>query len=259
MDRIFVVTHKSPEYTLENGYSWLKVGSGKFNAEFCDDVGDSIADKNRFYSELTALYWIWKNYSCHPTDLVGLVHYRRFFGVSGFWGVFRRKILSFENVKRHLSRADMIVPSLHPFRSGLFSHYERSHPAADLEACLTYLRMRGKLENGVEQQFRSARNGRICNMLITRKEVLDEYCSWLFPIIFAVEPSLNLGSREPYQQRAMGFLSERLFNLWLYTKPELQLVDCPIIRIDKSRWSNLNTARKNWFTSSYVGKRSSLE
>ena len=53
-----------------------------------DDVGDNISRKNSYYSELTALYWIWKN---NPAAYKGLVHYRRFFGTKNF-------------AKRHFSR-----------------------------------------------------------------------------------------------------------------------------------------------------------
>lgn len=45
-----------------------------------DDTGDNISDKNRYYSECSALYWAWKNYDAlgNP-DYIGLMHYRRHF------------------------------------------------------------------------------------------------------------------------------------------------------------------------------------
>ena len=40
-----------------------------------DDTGDNIANRNNQYSELTALYWAWKNLNA---DYIGIVHYRRY-------------------------------------------------------------------------------------------------------------------------------------------------------------------------------------
>ena len=45
-----------------------------------DETGDNISDKNRFYSECTALYWAWNNYNeLGNPDYIGLMHYRRHF------------------------------------------------------------------------------------------------------------------------------------------------------------------------------------
>lgn len=51
-------------------------------------------------------------------------------------------------------------------------------------------------------------------MLIIRKHVLDELCSWLFPILFRVAE--HGGQKEDaYQNRYPGFLSERLLTFFM--------------------------------------------
>ena len=42
----------------------------------CDNTGDNISAENCYYSELTGLYWIWKN--VHTYKYVGTCHYRRY-------------------------------------------------------------------------------------------------------------------------------------------------------------------------------------
>ncbi len=56
-----------------------------------------------------------------------------------------------------------------------------------------------------------------CNMLIAKKEVLDELCTWLFPILFKVTDKIGQMA-DSYQNRYPGFLSERLISYWFYHK-----------------------------------------
>ena len=244
MDRIFVVSHVAPDREFGPGYSLLKVGGADFGAEFTDATGDNIASLNPFYSELTALYWLWKNYRCDADAIVGLVHYRRFFGYPSVTSVFRKEIISKDKIYSQMADTDMLIPQGRYFKDGLYGQYAKKHVLSDLDACLAHLKNQHWLTDVLEQRFKTERTGAICNMLVTRKKLFDEYCSWLFSVLFAVEPTLHLGERESYQRRGLGFLSERLFNLWLWSKPEIKVTELPIIRVDKSPWSNLNNARK---------------
>ena len=100
--RIFVMTHKEFNEPDDPAYVPLHVGRKSYlerkikekenisqDAVFCrklkvsrllsylgDDTGDHISDKNCYYSELTGLYWVWKNVT--DVDIVGSCHYRRY-------------------------------------------------------------------------------------------------------------------------------------------------------------------------------------
>ena len=78
---VYVIAHSPKEIKSIKGndiYKPLFVGrNGKDNLGFLsDDTGDNISSKNSAYCELTGLYWMWKNSSA---DIIGLVHYRRYF------------------------------------------------------------------------------------------------------------------------------------------------------------------------------------
>ncbi|HFW6597790.1 TPA: DUF4422 domain-containing protein, partial [Campylobacter jejuni] len=45
-----------------------------------DDTGENISCLNRYFNELTGIYWAWKNYEkLGNPDYIGFVHYRRHF------------------------------------------------------------------------------------------------------------------------------------------------------------------------------------
>ena len=53
------------------------------------------------------------------------------------------------------------------------------------------------------------------NMFVSKKTLIDEYSNWLFDILFEAERRIDISDRDDYQKRIFGFLSERLFNVWL--------------------------------------------
>ena len=75
---IYTLTHKHFTKPDDNMYVPLQVGTA-INSPLGylrDDTGDNISALNGYYSELTGLYWIWKN--VHDINYVGTCHYRRF-------------------------------------------------------------------------------------------------------------------------------------------------------------------------------------
>ena len=80
---IYIAIHKKAKVLERECYIPLHVGAeGKEDLGFTrDNTGDNISCKNLNYCELTGLYWIWKH---SKADIVGLVHYRRYFVKSFF-------------------------------------------------------------------------------------------------------------------------------------------------------------------------------
>ena len=57
-----------------------------------------------------------------------------------------------------------------------------------------------------------------CNLFIMKKQMFEEYCNFIFPILFELEKNISLESRDGYQRRALAFISERLTSLFIYSK-----------------------------------------
>ena len=53
------------------------------------------------------------------------------------------------------------------------------------------------------------------NMVIANRKYYNEYSEWLFNILFEVETRVGNMELDEYQTRYTGFLSERLFTLYI--------------------------------------------
>ena len=94
-----------------------------------DDTGDNISRKNPSYCELTALYWAWKNLDA---DVVGLVHYRRYFArqdrSDGLNHLPMDNILAGRDAERLMEQYDIVVPRRQKYYiETLYSHYAHTH------------------------------------------------------------------------------------------------------------------------------------
>lgn len=212
--RIYVITHKEIEKLPDELYHPLHVGKkGKQDFGYLgDDTGDEISEKNPFYCELTGLYWIWKNVTC---DIVGICHYRRFFLKDG-------ELLNRHYVEELLKKYSIIIPNSRFLAEddNVYAHYASRHYGKDLDLCREVIgekcpEYRKAFDFVMETKLVS-----IGNMWITRKDIYDRYCRWLFDILFEVENRLDMTGYDAYQQRVFGFLSERLLRIWLIMQRE---------------------------------------
>lgn len=172
-------------------------------AGLADNVGMSISHKNRQYCELTVLYWIWKN---TKTPWVGLCHYRRQF------------ILSDEEIEMLPQiDIDVILPVPSICQPSVGDNYRERHSRQDWEHLLEVVRNKHpEFYDLAIQLWESPYLGNLyytCNMFIMKREILNDYCNWLFPILLEME-QFGGQKEDPYQNRYLGFISERLMSLY---------------------------------------------
>jgi hypothetical protein len=100
---IAVAAHKPYWIPADDIYLPMQVGSlGQTAFEGCvrDDSGEQISGKNASYSELTGLYWLWKNTAA---DYIGITHYRRHFAHGACRGK-RRRVIGRAALERALAK-----------------------------------------------------------------------------------------------------------------------------------------------------------
>ena len=166
-----------------------------------DDKGDNISEKNRQYCELTALYWIWKH---AKEEVLGLSHYRRHFVLPQDW---------LERMTEN--QVDVILPVPTYVQPSIEENYKERHDASDWDFLKEYLK---KTDTESYQTSKVVFAGNLyspCNMFIMRREVLDELCGWMFPILDVITEHGGV-KEDAYLNRYAGFISERLITLFFH-------------------------------------------
>lgn len=227
--KIIVATHK--QYRMPSDPAYLPIHVGKNGKQFLgyegDDTGENISEKNANYCELTGLYWAWKNLDA---DVIGLAHYRRHF-MSPFRGGNKwERAISGEEVEKILRNHDIIVPRK---RNYIVETNESQYIHAHGSDCWNFMceTIRSNHADYVPalDKMRKSASGYKFNMFITGKELLNEYCSWLFPILESVDMKF------PERKRILGHLSERLFDVWLHTG-NYRYMEIPVKFMEWQNW-----------------------
>lgn len=181
----------------------IQAGASLTEKRICkdtDNIGENISEKNRKYSELTAIYWVWKHVQA---PYIGICHYRRHF------------LITDDMLRRlELAGADVILPVPAVAFPDVATDYKLRHGEEKWNIMLEVLREEyPQYCDAAEEEFaQECYFG--CNMWIMRHDIMDKFLSWLFAILEKIEQRAEESSgtvgNDVYQNRYIGFLSERL-------------------------------------------------
>lgn len=256
--QILVATHKP--YPIPKSDIYLPIHVGKKNSKIAiddfigDNTNDNISEKNPVFCELTALYWAWKNLD---SDHIGLVHYRRYFknprnaeedeviisnstteDIADNPRIMRRlqKTLSQTSIERISKTSDVILPKKRNYYiENLHDHYCKTMNPEPLMKVREIIKKKCPEYLPEFNRLKTRRSAHIYNMLIMRRNILDQYCSWLFPILFELEKEIDTTDWSDFQKRYAGRISERLLDVWLNTN-HIQYAELPVISIESVNW-----------------------
>lgn len=241
---VIIAAHKKYQMPSDPMYLPVHVGAaGKDRIEDYqrDDEGENISDLNPYFCELTGLYWAWKNLK---SDYIGLAHYRRHFSYhphekNNLWNVILKK----SEIDVDLGKIKVFVPSKRQYYiETLYSHYAHTHHIFQLdetrkiiaEQCPEYL---GSFDIAVKRRW-----GYMFNMMIMEWGLFNDYCSWLFPILFELKKRLGEDGLTPFHSRYYGRISEIIFNVWLTEQERIgkikasEIKEIPLIHMEKINW-----------------------
>lgn len=182
-------------------------------ANLYDNDGENISEKNGNYSELTALYWVWKNRLNRPSgdedeEYYGLFHYRRIMDLSD------------DDVHRLIDNdVDVILPFPMPYEPDIGAFRRRYINDREWQALLSALKT---LQPAYYESSRAIlKQGWLFNynILMARKNVLKKYCEWLFPILFLTEQINDPDGTLP-PNRFIGYVGEILCTIYFMTNAD---------------------------------------
>lgn len=237
---IYIISGNKKPIIEKDGYTLLQVGAAinkDINiSKIKDNKGDNISEKNRNYCELTGLYWIWKN---SKEKIVGLVHYRRFFYTKIFFN--NQNVATEKDVNKILEKYDIIMPTMGHTNMTVYEQYDKYHDINDLLLCGEIIKDKYPEYYSEFEKLLKKKKYYPFNMFIAKKELIDEYCEWLFDILFESEKTINksLEKKDKYNKRVYGFLSERLFNVWLNTK-KLKIKELPVYNVERNKFKEIS-------------------
>lgn len=253
--KIIVATHKKYKMPEDDLYLPLHVGGeGKENIGFVkDNTGDNISTKNPYFCELTGLYWAWKNLS---SDYIGLVHYRRYF--SNKSTLFQnedkkfQRVLNREEVEKLLDKNDIILTKPRNYYiENVYDHYKHTMYIEPLDIAGEIIQEKYPKYHKEFENLKKTSKLHAFNMFIMKKEYLDEYCKWLFDILFELEKRVDFSKYDDFHARFFGRVSERLLDVWMKTNKyhysEVKVIDM----------QNVNWFKKggSFLVAKFTGKR----
>lgn len=206
--KILIACHKKdPNIRKDDIYMPIQVGKS-LNPELdlgfqCDNTGDNISDKNDSYCEMTAIYWAWKNLK--DIDYVGLAHYRRYFKID----------MRPQNIISILKKKDIICIKDQVYPISVYRQLVYLLTLEDVDIMIdTLLEFHPEMKQTVVEYFYRNNKFSQLNMMIASKDVFDQYCSFIFPLLDRIEARL-LTHKYVRLKRILGYMSEALLGLWI--------------------------------------------
>lgn len=186
-------------------YNWVTKVQGGADltdirmADELDNLGDNISKLNHLYSEMSVSYYVWKNKS---NNIKGIFHYRRNLDIS------TKHINLLNN-----NTVDVILPLPFICFPNTYYQYLRYVKPVHIEVMVEVLKefypeYSDKLISILESNYIYN-----YNMMVTRKDIFDDYCNWTFPVLEKVIDVCHNRNIE-FTNRFVSYLSEAMTSLY---------------------------------------------
>ena len=213
---IWTVYHRDEQIAE---YGLKETETRKLYGTHLDDMGRGINRLNPAWSELVAIYYIWRNNL--KSECIGINHYRRQF-----------------EPERLPNIGECCCYARYDMGDTILNHYGKCHHREDLQAAIDVLDYYCEVDNPYSRYLKTSTTllGNMC--FVMRWNDFCDMCNWLFPILNSIGTTLigtthyfenellmwrekavrDFGEeRADYQMRTISFIGERLVSAWIAT------------------------------------------
>ncbi len=269
--KIFVSYHDKHKIIKSDIITPIQTGCANapelFKGMLRDDDGENISDKNDRYNELSAQYWVWKNYKkIGNPDYVGFMHYRRHFIFDDWIGIENHTWLPGSSVYfvpfihnkylQHISDKS-IVDCIKNTDCIVIKQYDVKN--LGVQTCRDqYLNLEGqrpewfdifvktalKLYPEYKDEIKIIKDGSmqyLCNMFVMKRDLFNEYSEFCFKILDAVDKQIDSSNLNTKESRFLGYFGEFLlsifvFHLYKHKKVCIKELNAAYIRDESITW-----------------------
>ncbi|MEI3435711.1 MAG: DUF4422 domain-containing protein [Clostridia bacterium] len=254
--KVIVAAHKKYQMPKDTMYIPVQVGAeGKNIIEEYkqDSEGENISNKNPYYCELTGLYWAWKNLEA---DYIGLVHYRRYFTKNVKIPKNEKEkfknVLSKKEADKILDKVDVILPRKRRYYiENMYDHYKHTLYIEPLDKTREIIEEKYPEYLEEFEKLHQRTSAHMFNMLIMKKEILNDYCNWLFDILFELEKRVDSSQYDTFHSRFYGRVSELLLDVWI-NKNGIKYEEVKVIDMQNVNWLKKGTS---FLKAKFTGKK----
>ena len=156
---------------------------------------------------------------------------------------------------------DIILPKKRNYLvESLYSHYQHTLHIEPLDLTRKIIKQHHPAFLTEFDRLKIRRTAHMFNIFILRKDLFNQYCTFLFDILFTLEKSLSQSQLTQYDEfhaRFFGRISELLLDVFLYTKyPDLDqranVLELKVLELEPVNWHHKIT---NFLLAKFFGKK----
>lgn len=208
-----------------------------------DDTGDNISADNRYWSEITGLYWIYKNFEYKRLKYIGTSSYRRFLNLNRETCPLKIvrpdeaaksfKKINDDVISEILIGYDVILPVQYTYAWSIRRVFSMNYSDSDFELLEEAVKLSGHEYYGALETI-CYQGNRLegHNLFIMKPELFEIYSEWVFDILMTLRSQINPKDYSISEVRVFGYMHELLLPIFCKAK-NLKVYRSQISWVDK--------------------------